>query len=60
MLLFLPYDRSDQTSYSKTIVNSKTPKVIASRSYAWSLGIKQSLNRQGSVNQKENSSRSSA
>ena len=60
MLLFLPYGRSDQTFYSQTKVTSKTSKVIASRCYAWSLGIKQSLNRQGSVNQKENSSKSSA
>ena len=60
MLLFLPYGRSDQTFYSQTKVNSKTSKVIASRCYAWSLGIKKSLNRQGSVNQKENSSKSSA
>ena len=60
MLLFLPYDRSDRTFYSETKVNSKTSKVIASRCYAWSLGIKKSLNRQGSVNQKENSSKSSA
>ena len=49
MLLFLPYDRSNQTFYSQTIVNSKTSKVITSRCYAWSLGIKKSLNRQGSV-----------
>ena len=34
ILLFLPYDRSDQTFYSQTNVNSKTSKVIASRSYA--------------------------
>ena len=60
MLLFLPYDRSDQTFYSQTKVNSKTSKVIASRCYPWSLGIKRSLNRQGSVNQKENSSKFSA
>ena len=60
MLLFRPYGRSDQTFYRQTIVNSKASKVIASRCYAWSLGIKQSLNRQGSVNQKENSSKSSA
>ena len=60
MLLFLPYDRSDRTFYSQTKVNSKTSKVIASRCYTWSLGIKKTLNRQGSVNQKENSSKSSA
>ena len=60
LFLFLPYDRSDRTFYSQTKVNSKTSKVIASRCYAWSLGIKKSLNRQGSVNQKENSSKSSA
>ena len=60
MLLFLPYNRSDRTFYSQTKVNSKTSKVIASRYYAWSLGIKKSLNRQGSVNRKENSSKSSA
>ena len=60
MQLFLPYDRSDRTFYSQTKVNSKTSKVIASRCYAWSLGIKKSLNRQGSVNQRENSSKSSA
>ena len=60
MLLFLPYNRSDRTFYSETKVNSKTSKVIASRCYGWSLGIKQSLNSQGSVNQKENSSKSSA
>ena len=59
MLLFLPYDRSDQTFYSQTKVNSKTSKVIASRCYVWSLGIEKSLNRQGLVNQKENSSKSS-
>ena len=52
MLLFLPYGRSDQTFYSQTIVNSKTSKVIASRCKAWSLGIKQSVNGQGSVNRK--------
>ena len=46
----------DWTFYSQTKVNSKTSKVIASRCYGWSLGIKQSLNSQGSVNQKENSS----
>ena len=34
--------------------------IIASRCYTWSLGIKISLNRQGSVNQKENSCKSSA
>ena len=45
MLLFLPYCRFDQTFYSQTKLNSKTSKVIASRCYAWSLGIKQSLNR---------------
>ena len=45
MLLFLPYGRSDQTFYSQTKVNSNTSKVFASRCYAWSLGIKQSLNR---------------
>ena len=56
MLLFLPYDQSDQTFYSQTKVNSKISKVIASRCYAWSLGIKQSPHTQGSVNQKENSS----
>ena len=50
------YDRSDWTFYSQTKVNSKTSKVIASRC----LGIKKSLNSQGSVNQKENSSKSSA
>ena len=60
MLLFLPYDRSDRTFYSQTKVSSKTSKVIASRCYAWSLGIKKSLDRQGSINQKENSSKSSA
>ena len=60
MLLFLPYDRSDRTFYSQTKVNSEGLKVIASRYYAWSLGIKKSLNRQGLVNQKENSSKSSA
>ena len=60
MLLFLPYDRSDRTFYSRKKVNSKISKVIASRCYAWSLGIKKSLNGQGSVNQKENSSKSSA
>ena len=60
MLLFLPYGRSDQTFYSQTKVNSKTSKVIVSRCYAWSLGIKQSLNRQGSINQKENSSKLSS
>ena len=60
ILLFLPYGRSDQTFDSQTKVNSKTSKVIASRCYAWSSGIKQSLNRQRSVNQKENSSKSSA
>ena len=56
MLLFLPYDQSDQTFYSQTKVNSKISKVIASRCYAWSLDIKQSPHTQGSVNQKENSS----
>ena len=60
MLLFLLYGQSDQTFYSQTKVNSKISKVIASRCYAWSLGIKQSPQRQGSVNQKENSSKSSA
>ena len=60
MLLFLPYDRSYRTFYSQSKVNSKTSKVIAPRCYAWSLGIKKSLDRQGSVNQKENSSKSSA
>ena len=60
MLLFLLYDRSDRTFYSQTKVNSTTSKVIASRCYTWSLGIKKSLNRQGSVNQMENSSKSSA
>ena len=40
MLLFLPYDRSDRTFYNQTKANSKTAKVIASRCYAWSLGIK--------------------
>ena len=60
MLLFLPYDRSDRTFYSQTEVNSKTSKVIASRCYAQSSGIKKSLNMQGLVNQKENSSKSSA
>ena len=60
MLLFLPYGRSEQTFQSQTKVNSKTSKVIASRCYTWSLGIKQSLNRQGLVKQKENSSKSSA
>ena len=44
MLLFLPYDRSDRTFYSQTKVNSKTSKVIASRCYTWSLGIKKSYN----------------
>ena len=60
MLLFLPYDRSDRTFYSQTKVNSKTSKVIALRCYTWSLGIKKYHNRQGSVNQKEHSSKSSA
>ena len=60
MLLFLSYGRSDQTFYSQTKVNFKTSKIIASRCYTWSLGIKQSLNRQGLVKQKENSSKSSA
>ena len=60
MLLFLSYGRSDRTFYGQTKVNSKTSKVIASRCFAWSLDIKKSLNRQGSVNQKENSSKSSA
>ena len=60
MLLFLTYGRSDQTFYSQRKVNSKTSEVIVSRCYTWSLGIKQSLNRQGSVNQKENSSKSCA
>ena len=60
MLLFLPYDRSDRTFYSQAKVNSKTSKVIASRCYTWSLSIKKSLNRQGSVNQMENSSKSSS
>ena len=45
MLLFLPYDRSDRTFHSQTKVSSKTSKVIASRFYAWSLGIKKSLKR---------------
>ena len=58
MLLFLPYDQSDRTFYSQAKVNSKTSKVIASRCYTWSLGIKKSRNRQGSVNQMENSSKS--
>ena len=49
------YEQIDQTK-----VNSKTSKVIASRCYAQGLGINKSLNRQGSVNQKENSSKSSA
>ena len=40
MLLFLPYDRSDRTFYSQTKINSKTSKVIASRCYTWSLGLK--------------------
>ena len=31
--------------YSQTKANSKTSKVIASRCYAWSLGIKKSLDR---------------
>ena len=53
-------NRSDRTFYSQTKVNSKTSKVIVSRCYAWSLGIKKSLNRQGSVNQKENGSKYSA
>ena len=60
MLLFLTYGRSDQTFYSQRKVNSKTSEVIVSRCYTWSLGIKQSVNRQGSVNQKENSSKSCA
>ena len=60
MLLFLRYDRSDRTFHSQRKVNSKTSNVIASRCYAWGLGIKKSLNRQGSVNQKENSSKPSA
>ena len=60
MLLFLPYDRSDRTFYSRKKVNSKISKVIASRCYALSLGIKKSVNRQGSVNQRKNSSKSSA
>ena len=57
MLLFLLYDRSDQTFYSQAKANSKTSKVIASRCYAGSLGFKKSLNGQGS---EENSSKSSA
>ena len=60
MLLFLLYDRSDRTFFSQTKVNFKTSKVIASRCYALMLGIKKSLDRQGSVNRKENSSKSSA
>ena len=60
MLLFVPYDRSDRTFYSQTKVSSKISKVIALRCYSWNLGIKKSLNRQGSVNQKENSSKSFA
>ena len=60
MLLFLRMIDLTEHFYSQTKVNSKTSKVIASRCYAQGLGINKSLNRQGSVNQKENSSKSSA
>ena len=55
MLLFLPYDRSDQTFYNQTGHFSKHQKLLLQDA---SLG--KSLNRQGSVNQKENSCKSSA
>ena len=55
-LLFLPYDRSDRIFYSQTDSIRKHQSWVLKKS----LGIKKSLNRQGSVNQKENSSKSSA
>ena len=60
ILLFLRMIDLTVHFYIHTKVNSKTLKVIALRCYAQGLGIKKSLNRQGSVNQKENSSKSSA
>ena len=60
MVLFLRMIDLTEHFIVKQKSNSKRSKVIASRCYAWSLGIKKSLNRQGSVNQKENSSKSSA